>query len=87
MKDYFQYSHEVIEMTAPTARLTPFRRHFGTSRGEQDVEKMVDTLEILNSRSGFFCIGGDGTLRQADVIDRRDTRRNLKNLGRLYWKL
>ena len=39
----------------------------GSSRGNQDVEKMVDTLEIMNINV-LFCIGGDGTLRGAHAI-------------------
>jgi len=39
----------------------------GTSRGEQPVDVLVDTLERHNI-SILFCIGGDGTLRGAHAI-------------------
>jgi len=49
----------------------------GTSRGPQDVEAMVDTLERMGICL-FFVIGGDGTLRGAQAIYEEITRRNLK---------
>lgn len=39
----------------------------GSSRGEQDVEEIVDKLEMMNINI-LFCIGGDGTLRGAEKI-------------------
>ncbi len=36
----------------------------GTSRGNQDVGKIVDTMEIMNINV-LFCIGGDGTLQRS----------------------
>ncbi|MCK7542064.1 MAG: 6-phosphofructokinase [Marinilabiliales bacterium] len=64
-----EYSHEVIEMTAPMVSEIHLSggTFLGTSRGNQDVGKMVDTLEILNINI-LFCIGGDGTLRGAHAI-------------------
>lgn len=49
----------------------------GSSRGEQDITRMVDTLEILNINV-LFCIGGDGTLRGAHAIHNEIEKRNLK---------
>ncbi|MBN1859513.1 ATP-dependent 6-phosphofructokinase, partial [Candidatus Bipolaricaulota bacterium] len=49
----------------------------GTSRGPQDIESMVDTLERMGI-SLFFIIGGDGTLRGAQAIYEEITRRRLK---------
>jgi 6-phosphofructokinase 1 len=49
----------------------------GSSRGDQDVEKMVDTLEILNINV-LFCIGGDGTLRGAHAIYKEIEKRKLR---------
>jgi 6-phosphofructokinase 1 len=49
----------------------------GSSRGPQDVEEMVDTLERMNV-SLLFAIGGDGTLRGAQAIAEEVGRRNLK---------
>ncbi len=74
-----EYNHEVIEMTAPMVSEIHLSggTFLGTSRGEQDVEKMVDTLEILNLNI-LFCIGGDGTLRGAHAIYEEIHKRNLK---------
>ncbi len=49
----------------------------GTSRGPQDTEAMVDTLERMGICL-FFVIGGDGTLRGAHAIYEEITRRGLK---------
>lgn len=49
----------------------------GSSRGPQDVEEMVDTLERMNVGL-LFAIGGDGTLRGAQAIAEEVGRRNLK---------
>ena len=49
----------------------------GSSRGNQDVGQIIDTLEILNINI-LFCIGGDGTLRGAHAIFEEITKRNLK---------
>jgi 6-phosphofructokinase 1 len=48
----------------------------GSSRGPQDVEEMVDTLERMNVRL-LFTIGGDGTLRGAHAIHQEIRRRGL----------
>jgi len=74
-----EYSHEVIEMTAPMVSEIHLSggTFLGTSRGEQDVEKMVDTMEILNLNI-LFCIGGDGTLRGAHAIYEEVQKRKLK---------
>lgn len=49
----------------------------GSSRGEQDVSEMVNTLERMNINI-LFCIGGDGTLKGANQIHEEITRRGLK---------
>lgn len=46
----------------------------GSSRGNQEVSTMVDTLMRLNINM-LFCIGGDGTLRGAREIDAEIKRR------------
>jgi 6-phosphofructokinase 1 len=56
--------------------------HFGgsilsSSRGSQDIGQMVDALERMNI-SILFCIGGDGTMRGAELITNEIARRNLK---------
>jgi 6-phosphofructokinase 1 len=74
-----EYNHEVIEMTAPMVSEIHLSggTFLGTSRGNQDVSKMVDTIEILNLNV-LFCIGGDGTLRGAHAIYEEIKSRNLK---------
>jgi 6-phosphofructokinase 1 len=73
------YNHPVVELTPPMVSDIHLSggTFLGTSRGEQDVEKMVDTLEILNLNV-LFCIGGDGTLRGAHAIHKEIQKRKLK---------
>jgi len=71
--------HEVLELTPQSVSQI---HHIGgtilgSSRGQQDVSKMVNTLEMLNINI-LFCIGGDGTLRGAHAIHEEITRRKLK---------
>ncbi|MDR2422134.1 MAG: ATP-dependent 6-phosphofructokinase [Deltaproteobacteria bacterium] len=49
----------------------------GSSRGDQSVVELVDSLERLNM-SILFCIGGDGTLRGAHAIAEEIHKRSLK---------
>ncbi|MDR0548710.1 MAG: ATP-dependent 6-phosphofructokinase [Deltaproteobacteria bacterium] len=49
----------------------------GSSRGNQSVEELVDSLERLNMNI-LFCIGGDGTLRGANAICAEIKNRGLK---------
>lgn len=49
----------------------------GSSRGDQPVEVIVDTLERQNI-SILFCVGGDGTLRGAHAIHEEIKKRGLK---------
>jgi 6-phosphofructokinase 1 len=73
------YNHPVIELTAPMVRDIHLTggTFLGSSRGNQDVSKMVDTLEIMNINV-LFCLGGDGTLRGAHAIHEEIEKRNLK---------
>ncbi|TFH46362.1 MAG: ATP-dependent 6-phosphofructokinase [Bacteroidia bacterium] len=73
------YNHPVVELTPPMVSDIHLSggTFLGTSRGEQDVEKMVDTIEILNLNV-LFCIGGDGTLRGAHAIYQEIQKRKLK---------
>ncbi len=48
-----------------------------SSRGTQDIGEMVDALERMNITL-FFVIGGDGTMRAAELITDEIFRRNLK---------
>jgi 6-phosphofructokinase 1 len=74
-----KYNHPIVELTAPMVSDIHLLggTFLGTSRGNQDVEKMVDTIEILNLNI-LFCIGGDGTLRGAHAIHEEIQKRNLK---------
>jgi 6-phosphofructokinase 1 len=73
------YNHPFIELTPAMVSYIHLTggTFLGSSRGEQDVEKMVDTLEIMNINI-LFCIGGDGTLRGAHAIYREIEKRKLK---------
>ena len=73
------YNHPVIELTPTMVSSIHLigGTLLGSSRGDQDVEKMVDTLEILNINV-LFCIGGDGTLRGAHAIHEVIEKRKLK---------
>ena len=74
-----KYNHEVIELT-PQIVESIHRKGgtiLGSSRGQQDVSDIVDTLERMNINI-LFCIGGDGTLRGAHAIHEEITRRGLK---------
>lgn len=73
------YNHPVVELTAPTVSHIHLigGSILGSSRGNQDVEKIVDTLEIMNINI-LFCIGGDGTLRGAHDIYKEIETRKLK---------
>jgi 6-phosphofructokinase 1 len=74
-----KYNHSVVELTATMVSNIHLTGGsiLGSSRGDQDVEKMVDTLEIMNINV-LFCIGGDGTLRGAHDIHKEIEKRNLK---------
>lgn len=73
------YNHEVIEFNPDMVSdiHNAGGTILGTSRGNQDVSKIVDTLEIMNINV-LFCIGGDGTLRGAHAIHKEIQNRNLK---------
>jgi 6-phosphofructokinase 1 len=73
------YNHPVIELTTPMVDYIHLTggTFLGSSRGNQDVQKMVDTLEIMNVNV-LFCIGGDGTLRGAHAIQEEIRKRKLK---------
>jgi 6-phosphofructokinase 1 len=74
-----KYNHPVVDLTPTMVSYIHLAGGtiLGSSRGDQDVEKMVDTLEILNINV-LFCIGGDGTLRGAHDIYKEIEKRNLK---------
>ena len=74
-----EFNHPVIDLTpqmVDSIHLTGGSM-LGSSRGNQDIGKIVDTLEILNVNI-LFCIGGDGTLHGAHAIHEEITKRKLK---------
>lgn len=75
----YRYGHEPVELT--TAFVDRIHQQGGTilgsSRGNQDIGEMVDTLEQMNIGI-LFTIGGDGTLRGASAISDEIERRRLK---------
>lgn len=74
-----EFNHEDIELTPELVKSIHQKGGtiLGSSRGQQNISDMVDTLERLNINI-LFCIGGDGTLRGAHAIHEEITKRNLK---------
>jgi len=74
-----KYNHEVVELTPAMVDAIHLTggTFLGSSRGNQDVAQIVDTLEIMNVNI-LFCIGGDGTLRGAHAIHEEIEKRHLK---------
>jgi len=84
----FHYGYEglVPEYNHPYTELTPESIQsihtiggtiLGSSRGKQDITKIVETLDILNINI-LFTIGGDGTLHGSHVIAEEIAKQNLK---------
>ncbi len=73
------YNHPIIELTPEIVENIHMSGGtiLGSSRGNQDIGQIVDTLEILNINI-LFCIGGDGTLHGAHAISEEISKRNLK---------
>jgi 6-phosphofructokinase 1 len=75
----YRHGHKPVELTPVAVD----RIHeqggtiLGSSRGNQDIGEMVDTLEQMNVGI-LFTIGGDGTLRGASAISEEIERRRLK---------
>jgi 6-phosphofructokinase 1 len=75
----YRYGHKPVELTPALVD----RIHeqggtiLGSSRGNQDIGDMVDTLERMNIGI-LFTLGGDGTLRGAGAISEEIERRGLK---------
>jgi 6-phosphofructokinase 1 len=74
-----KYNHPVIELTPQSVSNIHLvgGTILGSSRGKQNVNEMVDTLDIM-SINILYCIGGDGTLRGAHAIHEEIQRRQLK---------
>jgi len=73
------FGHSPVELTPKLVNQIGERggTMLASSRGNQDVSVMVDTLENMGIGI-LFCIGGDGTQRGALEISREARRRNLK---------
>jgi 6-phosphofructokinase 1 len=74
-----KHRHEPVRLT-PDVVMNIHERGgtiLGSSRGQQDVTEMVDTLARMNIGI-LFAIGGDGTLRGALAIDSEAKRRGLR---------
>lgn len=71
--------HGFVELTPDKVKdIHQFGGTFlGSSRGSQDVSKMVDTLQD-NNIDILFAIGGDGTLKGVDAIGQEIKKRNAK---------
>ena len=74
-----EYRHDVLDLSPSTVGSILGRGGsiLGSSRGEQDIEAVVDCLERMNIGL-LFMIGGDGTLRAADQIADKISQRSLK---------
>jgi 6-phosphofructokinase 1 len=74
-----EHGHEPVLLTPDVVRNIHERGGtiLGSSRGQQDVADMVDTLARMNIGI-LFAIGGDGTLRGALAIDAEARRRGLR---------
>jgi 6-phosphofructokinase 1 len=73
------HGHVPLELTPGTvSRIHEYGGTIlGSSRGNQDVGEMVDTLDRMNLGI-LFAVGGDGTLRGAQAISEEIGRRGLK---------
>jgi len=73
-----QYNHPVIDLTPESVDAIHLfgGTILGSSRGNQNVEEIVDRICELDVNI-LFCIGGDGTLHGAHAIHQEIERRNL----------
>ncbi|MDR1042217.1 MAG: ATP-dependent 6-phosphofructokinase [Deltaproteobacteria bacterium] len=73
------YGHSLVELNPATvAEIHQFGGTvLGSSRGNQSMEELVDSLERLNMNI-LFCIGGDGTLKGALALSHEIKLRGLK---------
>jgi len=74
-----KYGHDLVELTPDTVVNIHDRGGtvLGSSRGPQDVDEIIDSLERMNIGL-LFMIGGDGTLTAASRIADAITDRGLK---------
>lgn len=73
------YNHPVMDLTVESVSHIHLSGGtiLGSSRGNQSVSEIVDSLEMMNVNI-LFCIGGDGTLKGANAIYEEISNRNLK---------
>jgi 6-phosphofructokinase 1 len=73
------YGHDVLELTPESVE--EIHNYGGTvlasSRGHQEIGRMVDTLDRMNVRV-LFTLGGDGTQRAASLMAEEIAERGLK---------
>jgi 6-phosphofructokinase 1 len=76
-----RYGHDVTELNPEVVKdIHTFGGSIlSSSRGNQDIGAMVDAIERMNI-SILFCIGGDGTMRGAELITDEILRRQ-KNIS------
>ncbi len=74
-----EYAHEFLDLTPDVVRNIHEQGGsiLGSSRGEQNITEIVDSLERQNI-SALFIIGGDGSLHAAHRINKEVLSRNLK---------
>jgi 6-phosphofructokinase 1 len=74
-----QYGHDIMELTPRSVSkiLDMGGSILGSSRGAQDIEAIVDSLERMNTGI-LFMIGGDGTLEAANILADSILKRSLK---------
>jgi len=74
-----QYGHDLVDLTPETVVNIHDRGGtvLGSSRGPQDIDEIIDSLERMNI-SLLFMIGGDGTLTAAGRIAEAIIDRGLK---------
>ncbi len=74
-----RYGHDFMELTPEVVKDIQDLGGsiLSSSRGSQDIVELVDSLERMNINL-FFVIGGDGTMKAAQLITEETTRRKLK---------
>jgi len=72
------YGHKVIDLTPDLVKdiHSLGGSILSSSRGNQDISTMVDTLCAMKTNI-FFCVGGDGTMRAAERIAAEISRRDV----------
>ena len=73
------YNHDFLDLTPErvTTIMNMGGSILGSSRGAQEIDRVVDCLEV-NHIGILFMVGGDGTLMAASKIAETITQRNLK---------